>query len=225
MKLAIISDVHSNLHALEAVMEEIERIGPEMVVCAGDVVGYGAFPNECCRLLMERRWKTVLGNHDSAALTKDASGMNVHATRAILWTAEAIDEASRDFLHGLGTESRFTFGGRSVAMFHGSPASLEEYIFEHDVDDGLVGSADADVLVLGHTHVPCLKKLGRGQFINPGSVGQPRDGEWRASFAVLDSDTDKCSVRRVPYDLDAAARAIRDADLPRILAERLYYGT
>jgi putative phosphoesterase len=225
MKLAIVSDVHSNLHALEAVMKEIDRIGPEMVACAGDLVGYGAFPNECCEILKARASKTVKGNHDCAVLEKDPSGANPYAARAILWTADIISTESRRFLEGLSTESRFPFEGKSIAMFHGSPANVDDYVFEYDADDELVESTEADVLILGHTHIPCIKRLESGLFINPGAVGQPRDGEWRASYAVLDSETNECSIRRVPYDLTAAAEAIRKAGLPGILAERLYYGT
>jgi len=225
MKLAILSDVHSNLHALEAVFEDIDRIGPEMVVCAGDLVGYGAFPDESCEILKARASKVVKGNHDCAVLEKDPAGANPYAARAILWTAEVIRKESREFLEGLSTESRFSFGGMSITMFHGSPTSVDEYIFEYDVDDELVESVNADVLILGHTHVPCIKKLKRGLFINPGAVGQPRDSEWKASYAILDSDSNECSIRRVPYDLDGAAEAIREAGLPEILAERLFYGT
>ena len=225
MKLAILSDVHSNLHALEAVFEDIDRIGPEMVVCAGDLVGYGAFPDESCEILKARASKVVKGNHDCAVLEKDPAGANPYAARAILWTAEVIRKESREFLEGLSTESRFSFGGMSITMFHGSPTSVDEYIFEYDVDDELVESVNADVLILGHTHVPCIKKLKRGLFINPGAVGQPRDSEWKASYAILDSDSNECSIRRVPYDMNAAAEAILDANLPGILAERLFYGT
>lgn len=225
MMLAIVSDVHSNLHALEAVLKDIERSKADMVVCAGDLVGYGAFPNECCDILKDKASKLVKGNHDCAVLERDPSGANPYAARAILWTADVIGNESREFLGGLGMEARFSVGGRSIAMYHGSPNSVDDYVFEDDVDDELVQSADADVLVLGHTHVPCFKKLRRGLFVNPGSVGQPRDGEWRASFAVLDTDANECSIRRVPYDLNAAAEAIRKAGLPGILAERLFYGT
>ena len=225
MKMVLLADVHSNLHALEAVLKEIDAITPEMVVCAGDIVGYGAFPNECCSLVNERISKIVKGNHDCAVVERDPSGANPFAARAILWTADMISGISRKFIEGLPLESRFEFAGKTYAMFHGSPTSVDEYIFEYDVDDELVQSAKGDVLVLGHTHVPLVKRLKSGLFVNPGSVGQPRDGEWRASFAVVDSATNECTIRRVAYDLNAAAEAIRKACLPGILAERLFYGT
>jgi len=225
MKLAIISDVHSNLHALEAVLGEIGKVGADMLVCAGDVVGYGAYPNECCEIVKARASNVVKGNHDYAVLEKDPSGTNPYAARAILWTAGEINKDSRDYLGSLSSESKFSFGAMTIAMFHGSPTSIEEYIFEYDADDSLFESVDADVLILGHTHMPCVKRLRRGLFINPGAVGQPRDGEWRASFAVLDTETKECAVKRVPYDLHSAAEAIRRAGLPGILAERLFYGT
>src|SRR4030067_66746 len=152
MKLVMISDVHSNLHALEAVLKEIDRIGPEMVVCAGDIVGYGAYPNECCDVLRARASKIVKGNHDCAVLERDPSGTNPYAARAILWTADIISTESREFLEGLSMESRFPFGGKTIAMFHGSPTSVDEYIFEYDSDDEVVASADADALIAGLKH-------------------------------------------------------------------------
>ena len=224
MRLAILSDVHSNKHALEAVLREIDSLGAEMIVCAGDIVGYCAFPNECCEIIRTRASRIVKGNHDCAVLEKDPSGANPYAARAILWTAEMIGSDSRQLLENLNIESKFPFGGRSLAMFHGSPTSVDEYVFEYDVDEDLVKSVDADALILGHTHVPCIKKLRSGLFINPGAVGQPRDGDWMASFAVLDTETNDCTIRRVPYDVMAAAEAIRKAGLPEFLAERLFRG-
>jgi len=224
MRLAILSDVHSNMHALEAVLKAVDHLGVEMIVCAGDIVGYCAFPNECCEIIKARVSKIVEGNHDRAVIERNPSGANPYAARAIMWTAGVINKDSREFLTTLCTESRFPLAGRSIVMFHGSPTSVDEYVFEYDADEELVKSADADVLILGHTHVPCIKKLTNGMFINPGAVGQPRDRDWMASFAVLDAETNDCAIKRVPYDVAAAADAIRKAGLPEFLAQRLHRG-
>ena len=225
MKLAMISDTHANLHALEAVKESLERIGVDEVVCAGDVVGYGAFPNECSRIIKRLASKTVFGNHDLACLRRDTSGMNPYAAKAILWTADQLDDETRQFLQSLREEQKFTIEGVRFSMFHGSPESVEEYVFEQDVDERLMEAGGGDVLILGHTHVPCVMRLRAGLFINPGAVGQPRDGEWKASYAIFDTETRRCEMRREEYDLQAAAEAIRSAGLPGLLAERLFYGT
>ena len=224
MRVAILSDIHSNKHAFEAVLEAISRIDAETIVCAGDVVGYCAFPNECCEIIKANASKIVKGNHDNAVIEADTSRMNPYAARAVRWTADSINSSSREFLMSLNAESRFQVGGRTVAMYHGSPTSVDEYVFDHDVDEDLVKSAEADILILGHTHVPCIKRMAAGTFVNPGAVGQPRDGEWKASYAVFDTETDECVIRRVPYDVAAAADAIREAGLPEFLAKRLHRG-
>jgi putative phosphoesterase len=224
MTVAVLADVHSNLHALQAVLAEVDRLNVTSVFCAGDVVGYGAFPNECCSIIKDRRCEFVLGNHDIAALHGDHAGMNPFAARAILWTADKLNEDSKAFLREAKKESRFLIDDRKAAMYHGSPTSIDEYVFEDKVTEELMASSGADILILGHTHVPCVIQKGARLFINPGSVGQPRDGNMRASFALFDSVTNKCTVMRVPYDLDAAAESIRTAGLPRFLADRLYRG-
>ena len=224
MKLAIVADIHSNLHALKAVMREIERADIDQVVCAGDIVGYGANPNECCQIVRDAAAHAVLGNHEISALTKDTTGMNPHAAAASRWTASALEEGSRKFLRSLEIESRFEADDTRVAMFHGSVGNAIDYVFEDEINEDLVRNSGSDLLILGHTHVPYVKDFGSMMAINPGSVGQPRDGDSRASFAVLDTDRRSCLVRRVNYDIDGAARAILTAGLPRFLADRLKSG-
>lgn len=224
MRLVVLADVHSNLHALNAVLDEIDKLDVDKIVCAGDIVGYCAFPNECCAAIRERASEVVMGNHDLAALHTDDSGMNPFAARAVLWTSSRIDNQSKTYLGNLKHESRFSFGGKTLAMFHGSPTSIDEYVFEDKVTEELLGSVTADVLILGHTHVPCIAPLSGKLFVNPGSVGQPRDGDRKSSFAVLDTETWNCSIKRVSYNLDLAAEAIRKAGLPGFLGDRLYRG-
>lgn len=224
MKLALIADVHSNLQALEAVMSRIDELAPDALLCAGDIVGYGARPNECCRTVQERADLTVYGNHEVAALTGDTIWMNPHAAKAALWTCKNMNQASRGFLSQLGLEGRMQCGGRTLAMYHGSVGSALEYVFESDVRKELLERADCDILVLGHTHIPFVRKLEGGIAVNPGSVGQPRDHDPRASFATLDTDTLECVIERVAYDTYAAWKDILDAGLPEFLAERLLMG-
>ncbi len=224
LKVAIIADVHSNLQALEAVMHHATTIGADMVVCAGDIVGYGAHPKEAIRVVAERARHIAMGNHDFAAARRDTAFMNPYAAKAVLWTADILDETSRGFLERLGVSSSFQLGGMRFAMFHGSLDSYTEYIYEEDVHEGMLARSKCDVLILGHTHVPYVKKLRSGIALNPGSVGQPRDGDWRASFALLDTESRNCEVLRIEYNIDAAAEAIDAAGLPPFLADRLYDG-
>ncbi len=220
----MIADIHSNLHALEAVAARIDELRPDRVLCAGDIVGYGARPNECCSIVQRISDLTVYGNHEIAALTGDVIWMNPHAAKAAIWTSRTLNQGSRDFLSQLGLEGRMRCDEGLLAIYHGSVGSALEYVFEDQVDDGLLERARCDILVLGHTHVPYVRKLGSGLAINPGSVGQPRDRDPRASFAVLDTDRQECTIERVAYDTNAAWQDILDAGLPEFLAERLLMG-
>lgn len=224
LRIALIADIHSNLQALEAVMTRIGEVGADAVLCAGDIVGYGARPNECCSIVRKAVGKAVYGNHEAAALTGDLMWMNPHAAKAAAWTSKALDQGSRRFLSQLELEARPQLGERRVAMYHGSVDSAIEYVFEDQADEGLLERAKCDILVLGHTHVPYVRRLRNGLAVNPGSVGQPRDRDPRASFAVLEPDRMECTIERVAYDTTAAWKDILDAGLPEFLAERLLMG-
>ncbi len=224
MKLAIVADIHSNLQALEAVMMEIERADIDQVVCAGDIVGYGANPNECCRIVRGAVTHAVLGNHEISVLTEDRTGMNPEAAEADRWTSSALEREPQLFLKSLETGSMFEVGSTRAAMYHGSIGSAIEYVFENEINEDIVRRSGGDLLILGHTHVPYVKDFGSTMAVNPGSVGQPRDGDPKASFAVLDTDRRSCIVKRIGYDIDEASNAILAVGLPEFLAERLFLG-
>lgn len=224
MKMAIIADVHSNLPALDAVIARIRDARPDLVVCAGDIVGYGAFPNECCDVVHELAEHTILGNHDVSALSRDTSFMNPYAATALVWTADRLNEKSRNWLRSLKEVAGFAISGLRFSMHHGSVESYTEYIYEEEASESMLASAGCDVLLLGHTHVPYIKRFKTGIILNPGSVGQPRDGDPRASHAILDSETMNCRIVRTAYDVDKAAEAISREGLPFFLRERLYTG-
>ena len=225
MKLAILSDIHSNIHALNSVKAELKHIGGiDGILCAGDIVGYGAFPNECCRAVSAISKLIVLGNHDLAVLDRDTSFMNPYAAKAVLWTSSNLDDDSRRWLHSLDAEARFQAAGLDVAIYHGSVGSSTEYVYEDGATESLLTRARCDLLVLGHTHMPYVKRFPSGLIVNPGSVGQPRDGDPRASYALLDTDTRECEILRLDYDIDKAAGAIEAAGLPKFLADRLRIG-
>lgn len=224
LRVALIADVHSNLQALEAVARRIKDIGVDKVFCAGDIVGYGARPNECVSLVKNLADLSVYGNHELAVLTGDTIWMNPHAAKAALWTRGALDRDSKDFLSQLEVEKRVQVDDLGLAMFHGSVDSAIEYVFEEQVDESLIERARCEILVLGHTHVPYVRRLRQGLVVNPGSVGQPRDRDPRASFAVLETEPMGCRIERVAYDTSAAWKDILEAGLPEFLAERLLIG-
>lgn len=224
MKVALVADIHSNIHALENALSLIELRRPDMIACAGDMVGYGAFPNECCALAEQECHVVISGNHDRAALSREVTGMNPYAAEAALWTADILNQRSRAFLGSLEDSIRFDAGGRSAVMAHGSLGDRNEYIHEASADEQMLVGAGSEILIMGHTHIPYRKNFPKGVVLNPGSVGQPRDGDPRGSFAVLDTETLECSIVRFDYPVDKAADAILSAGLPRALAGRLRYG-
>ena len=224
MRVGVVSDIHSNLPALRAVLEELDELAPETVICAGDIVGYGANPNECCRCAEESFDHFVQGNHDAAAMSGDTSGMNAYAAAAAMWTHEELDPASRAFLGSIQTSARLGTESGGLSVFHGSDRNRDEYVYEEHVDPDILTRNDSRFVVLGHTHVPFVRRFPGGLVLNPGAVGQPRDGDPRAAFAVLDTEASTCDMMRVEYPVNEASEAILKAGLPMMLAMRLSVG-
>jgi putative phosphoesterase len=224
VRLAIISDIHSNLPALQVVLEQIDKEGVDRVLCAGDIVGYGPYPNEVIERLRKMEITTIQGNHDRAVLSRDSSNMNIQAQDAVWWTIENLKQEGYEYLARLSSKEKFTWNGLRIAIFHGSPRDDSEYIPEESADDELLELAKSDFLILGHTHVPFVKSLDIGTIINPGAVGQPRDGDHRASLAIYDHRLRRFEVKRLAYDIDAVTEAMRASGLPSFLSMRLYSG-
>ncbi len=234
-RIAVITDIHGNLPALKASLEEIEQIGVDVVYCGGDLVGYGPHPNEVCRLIEEREIPTIYGNYDYA-IGRDLEDCGcAYVTqhdrelgqRSVAWTLAHTDQRSKDFMRGLPFDLRFELGSQRVRLVHGSPRKVNEYLFEDKparTFERIAAGADCDVLVFGHTHRPWIHPYGGVLFVNCGSVGKPKDGDPRAAFAVLeldDMDRVRASIERVDYDADAVAREVEAAGLPGEYAAKL----
>ena len=230
MKIVVISDIHSNFEALEAVLERLPSY--DELWCLGDIVGYGPEPNEVVGRLRALGPRVVLmGNHDYAVATGDTEGFSPNAERAVDWTRRVIQRSEREYLATLKPSAKFDIGEITVGLYHGSPTHpLTEYIYPsmgEAVVRELVRRGGASVVLLGHTHVPMLHSFADGLLANPGSVGQPRDGDPRASFAFLTINGHNLNWEtiRVDYDIDSVAKKIRESGLPGFLAERLYIGS
>ena len=249
--IAIISDIHSNLEALQAVLEDIEKRGIQRIVCLGDIVGYGPNPRECLDLIMERCEACVCGNHDVAVFYEPYS-FNLGAERAAFWTRTCLEEEPNKEIR----DRRWQFLGSRPVKYrwedflcvHGSPRKpINEYIFADDVfsnPNKLMDNfrrLEEMTCFVGHTHVPGVLlddpyfdppdelgepdifELGERAIINVGSVGQPRDRDWRASYVVLKDD--RVEFKRVKYDIEKTVKKIKAiADLDDFLAERLKEG-
>ncbi len=224
MSVAIISDVHSNLHALQAVLADVDAKSITDILCPGDLVGYGAFPNETVELLRRRCRTAICGNHDRAVIRINTVGMNPMAAAAVQWTAKNISAGAVDYLNGLKTHETVEIDGRRIAIFHGSPRDDDEYVYDADASADLLEMSGADILIMGHTHIPFVKRLDKGLIANAGSVGQPRDNDSRASYLIIDTEGVSTSIVRVEYDAKAAAQAIVEAGLPPFLGNRLLSG-
>jgi len=229
MKIVVISDIHSNLDALEAVVSKFPKY--DELWCLGDIVGYGPQPNEVIDRIQHLRPTVVLmGNHDQAVVTGDTEGFSSHAAKAVNWTRKVIGEASRGYLSALKPSARIEREGRTFALYHGSPRdALMEYVFPgigETAARDLVSMAEAEIVLLGHTHIPMMYRFNGSILANPGSVGQPRDGDRRASFGHLTLTNEEVlfAVERVEYDVKATADRILKSGLPRFLGERLYMG-
>ncbi len=240
MRLAVLSDIHANLAALDAVREDLPPVDEVWVL--GDIVGYGPRPNEVIAALQEMGARSVLGNHDGAAIgTVDPVDFNPDAHAAIVWTGEMLDANARAYLAALPEVRR----DGDLTAVHGSPRDpIWEYIVSAQVAAANLDAFDTRLCLFGHTHMPVVfaatdegairavpglpgetMRLDGGRaLINPGSVGQPRDGNAQASYGVLDVEAGTAEFRRVPYPIEETQRQMLDAGLPPRLAERLGYG-
>ncbi len=244
MRLGVISDIHSNLEALQEVLDNIGNV--DAMICPGDIVGYGPNPSECCDIIRALDCKTVLGNHDAAVSDRmELAWFNPHAGRAVLWTRDIIDDDSINYLKSLP----LIYSSDDFVMVHGSLKDPEE--FAYIASSGAARQCFDEMnhhalCFIGHTHLAeaYVQRIGGPQvdrflfthggkldlkpgfryIVNCGSVGQPRDGHNHASFGVYDSDANTVEITRVPYDITAVQSKMREARLPDFLIHRLEHG-
>lgn len=224
MLVGLISDVHSNTTALKAVLSEMERMGVEKILHAGDIIGYNPYPNETLEMFIEHKIISILGNHDRAIITGDYSEFNPYAAAALLWTKKVLSPGSFDYIQSLKSREQFKMDNINFVVIHGSPRDVDEYIYPVNVSAHFLAVAKADVLVLGHTHVQFKKEYSLGIILNPGSVGQPRDENPDAAFVVYDTATNVVKLKRKNYDVEKVIEDMHNAHLPDKLGLRLRYG-
>jgi diadenosine tetraphosphatase ApaH/serine/threonine PP2A family protein phosphatase len=240
MRVAVISDVHANYHALEAVLEEIEAEPVDAIWCLGDTVGYGPLPNECCETVEERADLCLVGNHDLVVLGElEVADFNDEAAAAALWTADVLTPAAREFLERLEP----TAEQDGVNLYHASARDpVWEYVLTEEAARATLALSSAPLVLVGHSHVALAVTLegddvvggvapggsdvgldGRW-LLNPGSVGQPRDGDPRAAWLLLDLERKTATFRRVEYPIAETQAEMRERGLPPALAARLAHG-
>ena len=240
-KLAIFSDIHANLPAMEVVARDIKQGGYDGVYCLGDLGGYASEPNEVQDLIRGMDCLVIRGNYDEGVgFNKDDCGCHYikpfdieMSNLSFGWTREHTTEARKVWLRELPRELRLDVGGQRVLLCHGSPRSTTEYLFEtrsegflKQFTPGGKDDAKADFIVFGHTHVPYHRTVGGVDFINTGSVGRPKDSDPRAGYCVLTTDGDTLQVEqvRLEYDIEAACSRLLAAGLPEYFAHYLRTG-
>jgi len=242
MRVAILSDIHGNRHALQSVLSDVDELNVDEVWCLGDVVGYGAEPNACCELVQARTDVCLAGNHDLAVTGELATDDFARgAAVAAEWTRQALEPDNLTWLETLRPSGERA----NVGLYHASPREpVWEYVLDPLTATLSMDLQVAPVSLIGHSHVALSyfrpaegdasgQRQERGDerelipgdwLLNPGSVGQPRDGDPRAAWLLLDLDANVARWNRTPYDIQGAQAAIRHARLPESLADRLEYG-
>lgn len=250
MLIGLLSDPHANLPALQTVLDDVDRVKPDLLICLGDFVGYGAQPNEVVAALRDRCHVSLIGNHDLAALGAiDYSDFNEFAAAAAQWTNSQLSDETRRFLEGLEPRG----SGAGIELAHASIRDpIWEYVLDSETAAASFAAAEFSVAAVGHTHVPAifshdshgvgglrvitpagpqvqrsiedLLPPGSRLLLNPGGIGQPRDGDPRASWATWDDESATLTIRRLEYPVADAQASIVAAGLPDILANRLAEG-
>lgn len=239
MRFAIFGDIHANLHALEAVMAHAKAQLCTHYVCMGDVVGYNAFPKECIEIIRKLECPVVKGNHDEqASMLGDQEGFNPLAEEAMNWTRDQLSTDEKEWLRSLRLQRQV----RDFTIVHATLDTPHKwgYVFNQLDAAASFSYQHTSVCFIGHTHSPkayirdgsvrtipldvLTFQQGKKYLINVGSVGQPRDGDWRSAYCVYDTNAGELQLHRIEYDIASAQQAILDAGLPRKLAERLSVG-
>ena len=241
MRVAVITDIHANLHALDAVLAEIEAEAPDELWCLGDLVGYGPRPTECCERVRNSAAPSLVGNHDLAVIGEiDIDDFTPDAAAAATWSRGVLSPDMHDYLASLRPQGV----AHGVELYHGSARDpIWEYVLDGWTALATLELTTADLVLVGHSHVALQIELRDGELagglapagtqldlagarwvLNPGSVGQPRDGDARAAWLLLDLEARRAEFRRTSYDLERTQREIREAGLPETLAARLATG-
>ena len=237
-QITVFGDIHANLPALDAVFADMEERGLKDLYCLGDLVGYGTSPNEVITAIRERNIPTIMGNYDQGVgLDSDDCGCayktpeaQALGERSIAWSNAHTTAENKAYLRQLGENIILRVGDLQVALVHGSPRRINEYLYEDRPEaslERLLEMVEADVLVCGHTHLPYHRTLGSGRHVvNAGSVGKPKDNDPRACYVILSADGSDLDIQfiRVPYDVEKAAKAIETTEMPDEFAMMLRQG-
>ncbi|MCK5116386.1 MAG: YfcE family phosphodiesterase [Candidatus Aegiribacteria sp.] len=210
MRIGVIADIHGNSSGLSAVFADMERLNIEHILIAGDFVGYYPYVNEAFSLLRSKNVTCVLGNHDCYLLDRISVSEDLRLSYKLDYIERIISENNMEWLSGLPVLRRFELGGLNWILCHGSPWSIEEYIYPDSSDLERFAELEADIVVMGHSHIPMVHRAGDVLLVNPGSCGQPRDYNPLASYAVVETEIREVEIRRVPYDVNTVCKRLAE---------------
>lgn len=235
MRIAVITDIHSNIFSLNEVLLDIDNRNADLIVCLGDLVGYATYPNEVIDTIRENRILTIKGNYDEAVGEElmvcgcdypDPKDVE-NAGLSLNWTIDETREDNKEFLKSLPMEATMNFGGKSIKFVHGSPRRINEYLKENSTEAQEVMAAfEEDILVCGHTHKPYYKMYGAKMLINAGSAGKPKTGTPKANYVVIDlyGENTELEIYEVDYEYERTAKAIEEMGLPQEFADIIRTG-
>jgi len=237
MLIACLSDIHGNLPALEAAVADAKARGASRVVCAGDMTGYGPFPDEVCHFLKEQRIPTIIGNYDQKVIevlkqgTSASAGIKSKKREILRWAVKHLSAKAQQYLSGLPERLTLRIGGHKLLVVHGSPISMDDAIYPSITERGLKTKLEdmrPGILVCGHTHIPFVKRVGGILVVNCGSAGHPVDGDPRPAYALIhvrQGAGPYGRIMRFDYDRDRTIRALEKTSLPKGLRKDFAEGT
>lgn len=226
-KIGLIADIHSNLVALKAVLEDMPEV--EKILCAGDLIGYGPQPKETIELVKSKDINSCMGNHDYAVAKNDFHSLTNDARKAAEWTRGKLDKNELSFLNGLKEKIQLKIENYEIFIAHGTPRKpLKEYLYPSTSNRALLKitqKANSDIILLGHTHIPLKKSIQGKIVLNPGAVGQPRDRNPKASYMLIEIGEEiEIAEKRVKYDIEKTTEKIEQFELPEEFGTRLNFG-
>ncbi|OPJ57766.1 metallophosphoesterase family protein [Clostridium oryzae] len=230
MKLAVISDIHANIYALKTVLEKIDEDHVDSIICLGDLVGYGPHPNETIALIRNRNILCIKGNYDTSVVDNAFSFIkdNTFNSFSLPWTVNELRSCNRYYLSNLPDSITLKINGRTLLFVHGSPKSVNEYVYEDsDIFQRVISEFQGDVLFNAHTHLPFIKEWKNKYFINDGSVGKPKIGRPNSTYCIINIENSgkvDVSIKETPYDYDKVVKDMKLQNFPLSLIDTYIYG-
>lgn len=230
MNIAVISDIHGNIFALKAVLEDIKNRNVDTIICLGDLVGYGPFPNEVIDLIRKEDILVIMGNYDAAVVCNDIKYIQdnqLNRSFALPWSVNEVNENNKKYLKRLPEDITVVDKGKIITFIHGSIRSINEYLKEDSKEaEEVMKEYDGDILVCAHTHLPYMKKYGEKLLINDGSVGKPKIGRPNATYGILTYDKDIIGfeIIEISYEYEKTIKAMEERNFPKEIIDSLRTG-